>query len=85
MVLNVLKSNLSMAEINRTKITLVPETKNLSKMTEFRPISLCNVIYKLISKVLANCLKTIVSQIISENQSVFFSECLKSYNVVGRL
>ena len=53
MVLNVLNSNLSMAEINRINITLVPKTKNPSKMTEFRTISLCNVIYKLISKVLA--------------------------------
>ena len=69
MVLNVLNSNISMAEINRTNITLVPKTKNPTKMTEFRPISLSNVIYKLISNVLANRLKTILPQIILENQS----------------
>lgn len=69
MVLNVLNSNISMAEINRTNITLVPKTKNPTKMTEFRPISLSNVIYKLISNVLANRLKTILPQIIIENQS----------------
>ena len=39
MVLNVLNSNISMAEINRTNITLAPKTKNPTKMTEFRPIS----------------------------------------------
>ena len=67
MVLNVLNSNMSMVEINKTNITLVPKIKNPTKMTDFRPISLCNVVYKLISKVLANHLKIILPQIISEN------------------
>ena len=67
MVLNALNSNMSMAEINRINITLVPKIKNPTKMTEFRPISLSNVVYKLISKFLANRLKTILPQIITEN------------------
>ena len=81
MVLNVLNSNMSMVEINRTNITLVPKIKNPTKMTDFRPISLSNVVYKLISKVLANCLKIIIPQIISENQSVFLSRRLITDNV----
>ena len=82
MVLNVLNSNISMTNINKTFITLIPKTNNLAKMTKFRPISLSNVIYKLISKVLANCLKSILPQIISENQSVFLSERLITVNVL---
>lgn len=60
MVLNVLNSNMSMDEINRTNIALIPKINNPTKMTEFRPIRLINVIYKIISKCLANRLKTIL-------------------------
>ena len=59
-VLNVLNSDMSMVDINKTYITLVPKNSNPSRMTDFGPISLSNVIYKLIAKVLTNHLKLIL-------------------------
>ena len=81
-VLNVLNSNMPIVDINRTNITLIRKTNNLSQMTDFRLISLSNVVYKLVSKVLANCLKIILPQIISENQSAFLLERFITDNVL---
>ena len=56
-VLDFLNSSNMVPDINHTNIVLIPKVKNPEKMSDFRPISLCNVIYKIISKVLANRLK----------------------------
>jgi hypothetical protein len=64
-VLFCLNSGRSLELINATYIALIPKKKVSSRVTDYRPISLCNVIYKLISKVLANRLKKILPQIIS--------------------
>ena len=59
-VLDFLNSRNMVPEINHTHIVLIPKVKSLEKMSDYRPISLCNVIYKIISKVLANRLKLIL-------------------------
>lgn len=43
--------------INQIYISLIPKVKCPTRVSEFWPISLCNIIYKLVSKVLANRLK----------------------------
>ena len=72
-VLDFLNNGNMLPDINHTNIVLIPKVKNLKRMSEFRPISLCNVIYKIISKVLANRSKQVLPQIISPTQSVFVS------------
>ena len=70
-VLDCLNSYHIPKEFNYTFVTLIPKVKNPEKISKFRPINLCNVIYKLISKVLANRLKPLLPSIVSENQSAF--------------
>ena len=56
-VLDFLNSGYMILEINYTHIVFIPKVKSSEEISNFRPISLCNVIYKIISKVLANVLK----------------------------
>jgi hypothetical protein len=56
---------------NNTTIVMIPKIDTPEKVAQFRPISLCNVVYKVISKMLANRLKGYLLEIISEHQSAF--------------
>ena len=69
--------------INVTNISLIPKGQNLSHVIEFRPISQCNVLYKIISKVLANKLKVVLPIIISLYQSGFLSGILNTDNIIA--
>ena len=70
-VLWALNSSIVPESINTTFITLIPKIKNPKKVSDFRPISLCNVIYKLIANVVANCLKKFLASSVPGSQSTF--------------
>lgn len=52
--------------LNNTNIVLILKKENVDSMNELHPIALCNFLYKVIAKVLANCLGAILPEIISE-------------------
>lgn len=52
--LQILNGQGDVTQLNHTYIVLIPKVKNPKKMSEFRPISLFNVIYRVILKIIAN-------------------------------
>jgi hypothetical protein len=63
--------NQLLREQNHTFIALIPKKLGASSVQQFRPISLCNIIYKIISKLLANRLKPLLPKFISPFQTAF--------------
>ena len=81
-VLSFLNSASLPEHLNHTFITLIPKVKNLELVSKFQSIKLCNVLYKIFSKVLANRLKKILPHIIIEHQSAFTKDRLISDNIL---
>lgn len=75
-VISALHSDRYLHKMNYTHIMLIPKKSNLKHIIEYRPISLGNVVSWLVLKVLANKVKAIFPNVLSNAQSTF---------VLGRL
>lgn len=60
----------------------MPKTTSAEKMRDFRPIECCNVVYKIISKIMAYRLKAVLPKAIEENQFAFVQGRLLLENVL---
>ena len=81
-VLVVLNSGKIPDNLNHTFFTLIPKTHSLRKVVDFRPISLSNVLYKLIAKVFANHLKPLLPYFIFETQGASLFERIITNNIL---
>ncbi|CAA7018492.1 unnamed protein product [Microthlaspi erraticum] len=70
-VLGILSSGILPSSINETHLRLIPKVPSPKSVAEYRPIALCNVYYKIISKLLTRRLQPVLPTIISENQTAF--------------
>lgn len=68
--------------LNRMLVCLIPKVRQLKQMSDLQPISLCNVLMRILSKVMTNRLKPCLQSIISENQSAFIEGCLLTDNAL---
>jgi hypothetical protein len=70
------------AAVNFTDICLIPKVNKPEFVSQFRPISLCNVSYKIITKIIVNRLKEIIPKVVSPYQTGFVSGRNITENIV---
>lgn len=68
--------------VNSTILALIPKKLDSMEMKDYRPIACCNVLYKVVSKMMANRLKVLLPRIIVETQSAFVQGRLLMENVL---
>lgn len=68
--------------MNNSFIALVPKIATSEMVKHYRPISLCNVYYKIIAKILSNRLKLALHKLVSLNQNAFVPPCHIQHNLI---
>ena len=81
-ILDFLNHGIFDPNLNTTHIVLIPKIKSPTRVIDYRLISLCNVLYKLMVKVLVNRMKKMLNSIILPNQSAFLPGRLIIDNII---
>ncbi|PKU86233.1 integrator complex subunit 11 [Dendrobium catenatum] len=68
--------------VKATALAIIPKHKNATAISEYRPIASCNVIYKIIAKVLAERLKPVMNLIVKDNQAGFVKSRVSTDNIL---
>jgi len=68
--------------ISATKLIVLPKVAHLQSASDFRPISCCNVIYKVITKLLCLRLKSVLPNLINQSQGAFVNGREILFNVL---
>lgn len=68
--------------LNDTNLVFIPKKKHPTLVGELRPIALCNVLIKVITKVMGNRMKEILDDVVSDTQSAFIPGRLISDNIM---
>ena len=68
--------------LNSTIISQIPKVPNLSTMKEYRPISCCNTVYKVFSKILTKRIKKVLPKLICNRQNAFLKGRVISDNIL---
>lgn len=79
--MNFFSSAILPAGWNHTQLCLLPKVVNPCLMTDMRPISLCSVHYKIVSRILCERLKPVLPEIVSDTQGALVSGRLISDNI----
>lgn len=81
-ILQCLNSTSFPTELNDATIVLIPKISSPETPADLRPITLCNVLYKIMGKMIANRMMEMLKDIISESQSAFIPDRLITDNIL---
>lgn len=70
-----------MSVVNRTMISLISKVSSPERISQFRPIGLCNVCYKIMSKIIVHRIRLLLEDLIGEEQASFVPSRQIAYDI----